>query len=76
MPMAQMHFYVPDDFAKLIRQRARQANMPVSRYLVQLIRNELGNGWPDHYFDEIYGGGQCSGGRRKRPGETEDPRDI
>ncbi len=73
--MAQMHFYVPDDFAKLIRRRAKQANMPVSRYLVQLIRNELGSGWPDGYFDEIYGGWQGSGASRKREGETEDPRD-
>jgi len=73
--MAQMHFYVPDDFAKLIRRRAKQANMPVSRYLVQLIRNELGSGWPDGYFDEIYGGWQGSGTPRKRAGETEDPRD-
>lgn len=73
--MAQMHFYVPDDFAKLIRRRAKQANMPVSRYLVQLIRNELGSGWPDGYFDEIYGGWQESKAPRKRAGETEDPRD-
>jgi hypothetical protein len=74
--MAQMHFYVPDDFAKLIRRRARQAHMPVSRYLVQLIRNEIGSGWPDDYFDEIYGGWQGGEPERKRRGETEDPRDL
>lgn len=74
--MAQMHFYVPDDFAKLIRRRARQANMPVSRYLVQLIRNELGSGWPDDYFDEIYGGWKGSGAPGGHSGETEDPRDL
>jgi hypothetical protein len=73
--MAQMHFYVPDDFAKLIRQRARQARMPVSRYLVQLIRNEIGSGWPEAYFDEVYGGWQGGETAPARPGETEDPRD-
>lgn len=73
--MAQMHFYVPDDFAKLIRRRARQANMPVSRYLVQLIRNELGSGWPDDYFDEVYGGWQGAEGPDRRAGESDDPRD-
>lgn len=73
--MAQMHFYVPDDFARLIRQRARQAKMPVSRYLVQVIRNEIGSGWPDDYFDEIHGGWQGSEPERSRPGETSDPRD-
>jgi len=74
--MAQMHFYVPDDFARLIRRRAKQARMPVSRYLVQLIRNEIGSGWPDDYFDEVYGGWQGAEPSRKRPDETEDPRDL
>ncbi len=74
--MAQMHFYVPDDFARLIRRRAKQARMPVSRYLVQLIRNEIGSGWPDDYFDEVYGGWQGAEAPRERPDETEDPRDL
>lgn len=74
--MAQMHFYVPDDFARLIRRRAKQARMPVSRYLVQLIRNEIGSGWPDDYFDEVCGGWQGVEPSRKRPDETEDPRDL
>lgn len=74
--MAQMHFYVPDDFARLIRRRAKQARMPVSRYLVQLIRNEIGSGWPDDYFDEVCGGWQGVDPSRERPDETEDPRDL
>ena len=45
--MAQLHFYVPDDFAKEIRRRAKQAHMPVSKYLVQVIMKEIGPGWPD-----------------------------
>jgi len=73
--MAQMHFYVPDDFAKVIRRRAKQAHMPVSRYLVQLIRNEIGSGWPEEYFDEVYGGWQGADSARTRADETEDPRD-
>ena len=73
--MAQMHFYVPDDFARLIRRRAKQARMPVSRYLVQLIRNQIGSGWPDDYFEEVYGRWQGSESERKRADESEDPRD-
>jgi hypothetical protein len=53
--MAQMHFYVPDDFAREIRRRAKQARMPVSKYLVQVIMNEIGPDWPDHYFDDVPG---------------------
>ncbi len=53
--MAQMHFYVPDDFAREIRRRAKQARMPVSKYLVQVIMNEIGPDWPEHYFDDVPG---------------------
>lgn len=53
--MAQMHFYVPDDFANEIRRKAKQARMPVSKYLVQIIMNEIGPDWPERYFDEVRG---------------------
>ncbi len=56
--MAQLHFYVPEKFAKEIKKRAQQAHLPVSRYLVGLIMREIGTGWPDGYFDGIYGGWQ------------------
>lgn len=54
--MAQLHFYVPDKFAEEIKRRADQAHLPVSRYLVKLIKREIGTEWPEHYFDGVYGG--------------------
>jgi hypothetical protein len=54
--MAQLHFYVPDKFAEEIRRRAEQAHLPVSRYLVKLIKREIGTDWPERYFDGVYGG--------------------
>ena len=66
--MAQLHFYVPDDFAKEIRRRAKQARMPVSKYLVQVIMKEIGPTWPENYFDDV--GGRWNGDPTER-----DPRD-
>ena len=64
--MAQMHFYVPDDFAQEIRRRAKAARMPVSRYLVQVIRNEIDSGWPDNYFNDVQGNWQDKPRKRSR----------
>ncbi len=52
--MAQLHCYVPDEVAKKLRQRADNAHLSVSKYLAQLIKKEIGDEWPEGYFD-IFG---------------------
>ena len=69
--MAQLHFYVPDKFAEEIKRRADQAHLPVSRYLVKLIRREIGIEWPEHYFDGVYGGWEGEPLMREPEGELE-----
>ena len=54
--MPQLHFYVPDKFATEIRKRAKQAHLPVSRYLVEIISREIDTEWPENYFSGIGGG--------------------
>ncbi len=49
--MAQLHCYVPDKIAEQLHQKAKQANLSVSKYLANLIKNEIGTTWPDDYFD-------------------------
>ena len=51
--MSQLHFYVPDDIEAQIRIKAKQANLPLSKYLAQLVKRETGaqNQWPVGYFD-------------------------
>ncbi|MFT4178325.1 MAG: hypothetical protein QM612_02515 [Thermomonas sp.] len=49
--MTQLHCYVPDDVAKRLNDKAKQAGMPVSRYLAALIRKDTETGWPEGYFD-------------------------
>jgi len=51
--MPQLHFYVPDDIAAQIKHRAAQARQPVSRYLAELVKRDVGLGWPEGYFESI-----------------------
>lgn len=55
--MAQLHFYVPDEVEAQIRTRAKQANLPLSRYLANLVKREAGrqNEWPEGYFEQVFG---------------------
>ena len=69
--MAQLHFYVPDKFATEIRKRAKQAHLPVSRYLVKLISREIGTEWPDNYFSGIAGGWHGDALKRESEGALE-----
>ena len=51
--MSQLHFYVPDDVETQIRMKAKQANLPLSKYLAELVKRETGiqNQWPEGYFE-------------------------
>lgn len=53
--MAQLHFYVPDDVARQIQQRAAQANMSVSRYVADLVKRDAVDQWPPGYFERVFG---------------------
>ncbi len=53
--MPQLHFYVPDDIAEQIKARAALAKQPVSRYVAELVRRDVSQGWPKDYFERISG---------------------
>ncbi len=65
--MAQLHFYVPDDVAEQIKARAQQANMPISRYVAELVKRDVGQGWPEHYFERIAGAAEEGASIRHEP---------
>lgn len=52
----QLHFYLPDDIAEVLRARAQAKGLSLSRFLADMARREVGGGWPDGYFSEIVGG--------------------
>ncbi len=60
----QMHCYVPDVVADVIRKRAEGRGMSVSRYLAELVQREIGGGWPEGYFETVVG--KWQGGMLKR----------
>lgn len=53
--MAQLHCYLPDEVAASLRRRAEQAGMSVSRYLAELARRDIGQSWPEGYFEQVFG---------------------
>ncbi len=61
----QMHCYVPDAAADVIRKRAEARGISVSRYLAELVEREVGGGWPEGYFEAVVG--KWLGGAPKRP---------
>jgi hypothetical protein len=65
LPMPQLHLYVPDGVANLVRQRARARKMTVSGYLAELVRREVATRWPTDFFDTVVGG--WSGKPLRRP---------
>jgi len=49
--MAQLHCYVPDEIAEKFHQKAKHAQLSVSKYLAGIIKKEIASEWPDNYFD-------------------------
>jgi hypothetical protein len=54
--MPQLHCYVPEDVAEVIRRRARALGLSVSQYLAQLAEQDAAIGWPPGYFEQVIGG--------------------
>lgn len=54
--MTQLHLYVPDDIAAKVQERADRQGLSVSRYLARLVKKEIGEGWPEGYFEDVIGG--------------------
>ena len=56
--MPQLHFYVPDDVAKRIQDKAKAKNMSVSKFIAETMQREAHSGWPEGYFERVLGGWQ------------------
>ena len=71
--MSQLHFYVPEDVEKKLRQQADHSNQPLSRFLAELVKRELGQParWPDGYFDQVFGRWEGEPLRREPQGTYE-----
>jgi post-segregation antitoxin (ccd killing protein) len=65
--MPQLHFYVPDEVAQLIQERAKAKNLSVSRFIAETMQREIHAGWPEGYFEKVVGEWQ---------GEFKEPEDL
>lgn len=52
--MPQLHCYVPEDTASQLQKKAERLHLSVSKYLAFLIQKDIGNQWPEGYF-ELFG---------------------
>jgi hypothetical protein len=53
--VAQLNLYVPDDVAARLKQEARKAHLPLSRYLRSRLSTSADPGWPAGYFETACG---------------------
>lgn len=53
--MPQLHLYVPKDIALKVQEKAKARNLTLSRYLAEVIKRDVGEGWPEGYFDSVCG---------------------
>lgn len=53
--MPQLHLYVPQDVADEIERRAQADGLSTSKYLAGLVEREIGQGWPEGWFERVVG---------------------
>lgn len=53
--MAQLNIYVPDELAARLKAEAQEANLPLSRYVVNQLTKDKADAWPEGYFEKICG---------------------
>lgn len=54
--MPQLHLYVPEKTAELLKRHAEQRGLTLSKYLAEVVGKEVGNEeWPEGYFEDVLG---------------------
>lgn len=54
--MAQLHFYVPDELADRLKEKAKTVGLSLSKYLAAVVTKEVvPDEWPPGYFEKVLG---------------------
>lgn len=69
--MPQLHLYVSEQVAARVREQAQVQRMTVSRYLAELVKHQVGSGWPPGFFQEVVGGWKGEPVQRPPQGDFE-----
>ncbi len=70
--MPQLHFYVPEQIAERIREKAEASGLTLSKYLSKLVCKEFERDWPQDYFKRVLGGWQGEPLERAEQGMPEE----
>ena len=74
--MPQLHLYVSDDVAEKIKRKAEKRRLTTSRYLAEVVKRDLGRGWPEGYFETVVGGWKGESLERPPQGEFEERHEL
>ena len=69
--MTQLYCEVPETLAQRIEAKAIEFHLSVPEYLAKLVERDVGDGWPEGYFD-LFGGWQGEPLERPEQGEYEE----
>lgn len=69
--MPQLYFSVDRPLADELARRAADENLPLSKYLARLVREQVQEAWPDDYLTAVIG--CCANDPLEEP--TDDPPD-
>jgi len=69
--MPQLHLYLPENLANLVKKKAKVKGQTVSKFLSSLVKRELEDEWPDDFFKETVGGWKGDPLERPDQGEFE-----
>jgi len=53
--MPQLYFSLEGPLADELARRAADENLPLSKYLARLVREQLRDDWPDDYLSSVIG---------------------
>ena len=56
--MPRVHFYVSDEMAERIQQKAQVGGFSFSQYVAKIVEKEFTLAWPDGYFETVVGSWQ------------------
>ena len=54
--MPQVHCYLNETLAKRLQDKAEHQHVSVSKYIASLIEKDVGNQWPEGFFETVFGG--------------------
>jgi hypothetical protein len=69
--MAQLHLYLPENLADLLKKKAKARQQSVSKFLSNIVKKELKDQWPNDFFHKVVGGWKGNPLERPDQGELE-----